>query len=158
MSKTTNWNCQWTTDRNTAFEDLKKHFTDFPVLLIPDDDKPFEIEADASLYATGAVLYQHDLNNPCAFLSQSLSSTERNYQIYNREFLSIICALCTWRHYIQESTFPTTIYNNHQNLTYFCTAQYLNPCQARWSLELGEYNIHLKYVPGSKMASADALS
>ena len=74
----------WNTKCDTAFNNLKKQFTNFPVLLIPDDTKPFKIEADASPFATSAVLYQHNLNNirhPCAFLSQSLSPAEWYYQI-----------------------------------------------------------------------------
>lgn len=124
----TNWH--WTPERESAFNDLKTWFTNFPVLLIPDNSKPYEIEADASLFATGAIIYQHNINDirhPCAFISQSLSPVEKNYQIYNREFLSIICALRAWRHYIQGSPFPTTMFNNHQNLTYFRTTQRLNP-------------------------------
>ena len=57
----TTWH--WNTKHDTAFNDLKKKFTDFHVLLIPNDAKPFKIEADTSLFATSAVLYQHDLNN-----------------------------------------------------------------------------------------------
>ena len=77
LSKTTNWN--WTMERDEAFEALKKHFTSSPVLILPDQSKPFEIEADASLFATGAVLYQNDINgdrHPSAFLSQTLALAE----------------------------------------------------------------------------------
>ena len=69
-----------------TFELLKKKFTKFLVLVIPDQSKPFQIEADASKFATGTVLSQDDLNgdcHPCAFLSQSLGPAERNYQIYD---------------------------------------------------------------------------
>ena len=159
LQKATTW--FWTTKRDNAFANLKLCFTKDPVLLIPDSVKPFEIKADASLFATGAVLYQNDINDvrhPCAFISQSLSPAERNYQIYDREFLSIIRALCTWHHYIQGSPFLTVVFNDHQNLTYFRTAQRLNPRQAQWSLKLAEYDILLKYVLGPKMVAADALS
>jgi len=91
------------------------------------------LEADASKFATGAVLFQDDMNgikHPCAFLSQTLGPAERNYQIYNREFLSIMRALRAWRHYIQGSQFPTVVLSDHQNLTYFRKAQKLNPRQA----------------------------
>ncbi len=77
LSKTTNWN--WTTERDEAFEALKKRFTSSPVLILPNQSKPFEIEADASLFATGAVLYQNDINgdqHPSTFLSQTLAPAE----------------------------------------------------------------------------------
>jgi len=49
------------------------------VLLIPDYSKPFIIEADASLFATGAVLLQEDSNrdeHPTGYLSHSLDPAE----------------------------------------------------------------------------------
>jgi len=159
LQKMQTWD--WTPEHDEAFEALKKRFTDFPILVIPDQNKAFLIEADASKFATGAVLSQDDMNgikHPCAFLSQTLGPAERNYQIYDREFLSIMRALRTWRHYIQGSQFPTVVLSDHQNLTYFRKAQKLNPRQARWFAELADYDILLKYVPGTKMVAADALS
>jgi hypothetical protein len=90
---------EWTTERDTVFNDLKRRFTTKPILTIPDQTKPFFVEADASKYATGAVLMQKDSNgelHPCSFISQSFSSAERNYQIYDRELLGIIRALEEW--------------------------------------------------------------
>jgi len=123
----------WTTEAQKAFEILKKRFTEEPVLIIADQMKPFQIECDASKYASGAVLTQLDGNgerHPCAFISRTFSPTERNYEIYDRELLSIIRALQEWRHYIQGSTHTTTIYTDHKNLTFFRSAQKLNRRQA----------------------------
>jgi RNase H-like domain found in reverse transcriptase len=41
---------------------MKKHFTEEPVLLMPDQSKPFQIESDTSKVATGVVLTQLDSN------------------------------------------------------------------------------------------------
>jgi hypothetical protein len=63
------------------------------VLAMPDPDRPFQIESDASKYASGAVLTQKDANghrHPICFLSKTCTPTERNYQIYDREMLGII--------------------------------------------------------------------
>src|SRR5258708_3679107 len=152
---------KWTTETQTAFDELKKRFTEEPVLIFPDTSKPFQIECDASKYASGAVLTQLDVNgdrHPCAFISKTFSPTERNYEIYDRELLSVIRALNEWRHYLQGSPHETTIFTDHKNLTYFRKAQKLNRRQARWSLLLSEYNIKLVHLSGSKMLLADALS
>ena len=53
---------EWTTDCQSAFETLKKRFTEKPVLLMPDHAKPFQIESDASKVASGAVITQLDSN------------------------------------------------------------------------------------------------
>ena len=129
--------------------------------MMPDQSRPFQIEADASKVATGAVLTQLNPNgdrHPIAFLSQTLLDTEKKYEIYDRELLGIICALKEWRHYIQGSGHTTTVYLNHKNLTYFRTMQKLDSRQARWSLYLSKFDIKLVHLPGMKMIQSDTLS
>ena len=92
------------------------------VLMMSNHTRPFQIEMDASKYATGAVLTQLDSNgdrHPISFISKTLSPTERNYEIYDRELLAIIRALEEWRHYIQGSAHTTIILSDHKNLTYY---------------------------------------
>jgi len=77
LRKTHPW--EWTPTQHSAFKNMKVAFTSQPVLLMPDYDKPFEIESDALLYVTGAVLLQQDTNGEwhlVAFHSQSMSPTE----------------------------------------------------------------------------------
>jgi len=90
---------KWTPEAQKAFDELKKRFTEEPVLIMPDASKPFQIECDTSKYASGAVLTQMDINgdrHPCAFISKTFSLTERNYEIYDRELFSVIRALTEW--------------------------------------------------------------
>ena len=151
----------WTDEAQWSFDNMKKCFTEEPVLMMPDQTKPFQIECDASKWASGAVLTQLDINgdqHSCAFISQTFSPTERNYKIYDRELLSMIRALQEWHHYIQRSNHETIIYLDHKNLTYFQTAQKLNHRQARWSLLLSEFDIKLIHLPGDKMILSDTLS
>jgi hypothetical protein len=72
----------------------KKLITLAPVLVLPNDNLPFRLEADRSGIATGVVLSQKNVNNnvwhPIAFLSKALNSVERNYEIHNTEMLAII--------------------------------------------------------------------
>ena len=152
---------EWTNECQNSFDELKKRFTEEPVLMMADQTRPFQIECDASKYASGAVLTQLDSNgdrHPCAFISKTFSPTERRYEIYDRELLAIIRALKEWRHYIQGSGQTTTIFSDHKNLTYFLTAKKLNDRQARWSLYLSEFDIKLTHVAGTKMIQLDALS
>ena len=152
---------EWTTECQQAFDDLKTRFTSEPVLIMPDQTKPFQIECDASKYASGAVLTQLDSNrdrHPCVFISKTFSPAERNYEIYNRELLAIIRALEEWRHYIQGSPHTMIIFSDHKNLMYFWEARKLNQRQARWSLYLSEFDVKLVHIAGTKIVQSDALS
>jgi len=152
---------EWPDECQLSFDDLKGCFAKEPVLMIPDPTRPFQIESDASLYATGAVLSQLDGNgdrHSCSFISKTFSPAKRNYEIYDRELLAIIRALSEWRHYIQGSAHTTVVHSDHKNLTYFRSAQKLNRRQARWSLNLSEFDLQLIHVPGKKMIVSDALS
>jgi hypothetical protein len=152
---------EWTDECQKAFDGLKAKFLQEPTLQMPDIEKPFVIECDASKWATGAVLKQQDLSgdwHPCGYISHAFTETERNYEIYDRELLAIVKALESWRHYLQGSRHPTTILSDHKNLTYYRNAQKLNRRQARWSLFLSEFDLKLIHTPGTKMVQSDALS
>ena len=75
---------------------MKWAFTTKPVLAAPDLDKEFQVEADISNYATGGVLSMKCLDEkwrPVAFISKSLSDTEWNYEIHNKEILAVVRCL-----------------------------------------------------------------
>ena len=123
----------WTQAQEDAFQTLKKKFQEAPVLQMPDPSKPFQLETDASKYASGAVLRQQDANgdwHPCGYISKTFNDAEKNYEIYDRELLAIIWALTEWCHYLAGSAHPVTILSDHKNLTYFKSTQKLKPRQA----------------------------
>ena len=150
---------EWTEECQGAFDRLKEAFLGKPVLQIPDKEKPFILETDASKYASGAVLMQEDINGdlkPCGFISHRFNQAEQNYQIYDRELLAIIRGLKAWKHYLMGA--PITIRCDHKNLTFFRNPQFLTPRQARWQIFLSLFDYKLAHVPGQKLIQADALS
>jgi len=144
-----------------TFDELKGIFTSKPVLAAPDLDKEFRVEADASNYATGGVLSMKCSDEKwrlVAFISKSLSDTERNYEIHDKEMLVVIRCLEAWRHFLEGVAVKFEIWTDYKNLEYFMKAQKLNQRQAQWALYLSRFNFTLKHVPGSKMGKADSLS
>jgi len=66
------------------------------VLVALDLDKEFQVEADALNYATGGVLSMRCSDKKwrlVAFISKSLSDTEQNYEIYDKEMLAVVRCL-----------------------------------------------------------------
>jgi hypothetical protein len=80
----------WNDQCQEAFETLKGRFLQEPVLMMPDHSKPFQIESDASKYASGAVLTQMETDTRWHFyrkLSQirnadTKSMTENYWELY----------------------------------------------------------------------------
>jgi hypothetical protein len=64
---------------------------------MPDPSSKYRIEVDASDYATGGILSREMEDgswHPVAYYSKSMVDAERNYDIYDKELLAIIQALC----------------------------------------------------------------
>jgi len=93
-----------------------------------------------------------------AFISKSLSDTEQNYEIHDKEMLAVVRCLEAWRHFLEGAVEKFKIWTDHKNLEYFMKVQKLNRRQARWALYLSRFNFMLKHVPGSKMGKAGSLS
>jgi hypothetical protein len=84
----------WGLPQEDSFIKLKELITLAPVLVLPNDNLPFRLEADGSGITTGMVLSQQQVDDnawhPIAFLSKVLKPVERNYEIHNAEMLAII--------------------------------------------------------------------
>ena len=151
----------WDDKAQHAFEDIKARIASEPILMMPDPNRPFEVETDASDYALGAQLSQRDaegLLHPVAFFSKKLNGPELNYQIHDKELIAIIEAFKEWKHYLSGTTHQVKVYTDHKNLTYFTTTKELNKRQTRWSEFLSEFNFQIIYRKGSENGRADALS
>ena len=72
---------------------------------IPQFDLLFVLESDASDYAIGVVLSHPisldklDVVNPVGIYSKKLTSSERNYDVPEKELLVLICAFAQRSHY-----------------------------------------------------------
>ncbi|KAK3505820.1 hypothetical protein QTP70_019745, partial [Hemibagrus guttatus] len=122
----------WTDQAQAAFQRLKECFTTAPILRHPDPDLPFMVEVDSSSGGLGAVLSQRhgELGklHPCAFYSQKPTAAEANYDVGNRELLSIKAVLEEWRHWLEGTRHPFMVLTDHHNVR---GAKRLNPRQAR---------------------------
>ncbi len=152
---------EWTDKREEAFQTLKRLICEEPVLLMPRLEQPFELEVDMSNYAIRATLNQKDEYqrwHPIAYYSTTLSKTERNYDIYDKELLAVVKSLRHWRTYLAGAPHQIIIHTDHSNLLYWKEPRKISRQIAREFQELQEYNFVLKHVARNKNARADALS
>jgi hypothetical protein len=69
-----------------------------PVLSLPNLDKLFVVETDASMVGVGAVLMQE--GHPIAYISKALGLKQQAMSIYEKKMLAIMHAVHKWRHYL----------------------------------------------------------
>ena len=149
----------WTNDCEISFQTLKHFLTSNDhVLALPDFNKPFVIECDASKYGIGGVLSQKQGRHfkPIAYFSKHLTKTERNYSTSEREMLAVVLSVEHFKQYVYGQAF--TVYSDHEPLKFLATSDVPAPRLARLQKRLGIYNYTLEYRPGKSHQNADALS
>ena len=105
-----------------AFDALKLKLTQAPLLQLPDFDKTFELECDASGIGIGGVLIQG--GKPVAFFSEKLHGPTLNYCTYDKELYALVRVLQTWQHYLWSKEF--VIHSDHEYLKYLKGQSNLN--------------------------------
>ncbi|KAG5730926.1 hypothetical protein E4T56_gene7066 [Termitomyces sp. T112] len=105
MQKDTPWD--WDSKCQSVFLLLKKAFTSAPVLHHFDPSLPIVLKCDTSNYAITEIFSQSDSGGkdlcPITFYTHSIIPVELNYNIYNKELLTIVKAFHQWQAYLEES-------------------------------------------------------
>ena len=111
-----------------AFNSLKKAFTFAPILTHWILNAQLIVETNVSDYALAAILSIVNEDNevhPVAFHSCTFTVVELNYDIHNKELLTIFKAFKIWWHYLKGLAYPINIVTDHKNLEYFSTTKVL---------------------------------
>ncbi|KAF1318860.1 Pol protein, partial [Globisporangium splendens] len=158
LKKDIEW--EWSSDHQMAFAEVKRSLREAPVLAIANHDKPFHVVCDASDYAIGCALMQHDdegHERVVSYQSRQLRPAERNYPVHDKELLAMKYSLVKFRVYLLgEERFA--IYTDHASLRTAVKTPHLSQRMARWFSFFAEYNFVVHYKPGKTNILADALS
>ena len=146
----------WTDDCQQAFTTLKAKLVQPPVLKYPQfhsSASQFLVYTDASDFGLSAVLEQD--NHVIAYASRTLTKSEQNYSVIQKECLAIVYATKQFRHYLLGRQFQ--LHTDHAPLQWL-SAQRMEGLLCRWALALQEYSFTIAYRKGITNANADSLS
>ncbi|RDX94989.1 Retrovirus-related Pol polyprotein from transposon 17.6, partial [Mucuna pruriens] len=143
---------KWDDVLEKAFNLLKDKLTNALVLCLPNFDKAFEIECDASGVGIGVVLMQE--SKPIAYFSEKLSGAALNYSTYDKELYALVRTLQSWKYYLWAREF--IIHSDHQSLKFLKSQGKLQKRHANWLefIEMFPYVIKYKKGRGNTMANA----
>ena len=119
------------------------------------------METDASNQAIASILSQYPIVNRCKHVhpveyhAKTLSATERNWPIHDKELFAHVDCFRKWRDWLVGV--KVNVYTDHQGLQYFNTKKKWNSRQALWYLRMSEFIYHMHYRPGFKMGKPDGL-
>lgn len=149
---------KWTSKAEDAFSEIKQALVSAPVLCQPDFSIPFTVASDASDFGLGGVLTQiiDGEERVIAYASRSLSRTERNYSVTEKECLALLFNLERFRPWIEGVRF--TVITDHYSLLYLNNLKNPTGKLARWAMKLRQYSFDLKHRKGSLNVVPDALS
>ncbi|XP_014660510.1 uncharacterized protein LOC105914201 [Setaria italica] len=144
----------WTDTAASAFADLKAAVTSAPVLAMPDFDKGFVVECDASTHGFGAVLIQE--GHPLAYFSRPVTPRHRSLAAYERELIGLVHAVRHWRPYLWGRRF--VVKTDHYSLKYLLDQRLSTIPQHHWVGKLLGFDFTVEYKPGAANTVVDALS
>ena len=143
---------EWGDEQQKAFEQMKAIISEDVLLQYPDPNHPFHIHPDASDYQLGSVIKQH--GHPVAYYSRKLTKTQQNYTTIEKELLSIVETLRTFRSFLLGA--KINIYTDHKNLTF--NVDNANSRVLRWRLFVEDFQPTFYHIPGPENVEADGLS
>ena len=110
--------------------------------------KPITIKTDVSDYVAANMLSQSNEKenlHSVTFFSNKMFLKECNYEIYDKELLTIVKMFEEWCSETHDTADPVTVLTDHKNLKYFTTTHKLNHHQTCWNEFLSEFNFKIIY-------------
>ena len=149
----------WTDKETVIFNEIKDKFVKHCILSHPNENLEFIIQTDASYSAVAGILFQEDdqeNKNIISCVSHAFTSTEKNWCSFEKELFAVYFSLKRLRNYV--SGRKITVITDCKALLYMSTKKGLNPKITRWLLEIANYDITIKHIPGKENALVDYLS
>ena len=149
---------EWTTECQEAFNTLRERLVAEPIMALPDFNKRFHLQTDASNTGIGYTLSQYYEKTERAIIygGRVLSLREQSMSPTEKEALAIVVAVKKLHPYLHGRQF--TIWTDHKPLNYILSAKDPTGKLTRWALTLQVYDFVIEYRKGINNGNADGLS
>ncbi len=152
----------WNEACKIAFEFLKRTVIEASILAHFDFKKQIYIKSDSFDFVFAEILSQMKKNDELhfvTFFSKNLVSIKCNYEIYDKELLTIVRCFEQWRFELLFIEFDVLIkiLIDHKNLKYFMFTKQLNRKQNKWTQFLIDFHFVIIYLFDKSNEKADSL-
>ena len=148
----------WNKSCQDAFDSLKVKLGSTPILILPDQNKPFVLRTDASGDSLGACLMQDAGKGlqPIAFASKKLNSAERKYSTIEQECYAVVFGIRRFYPYLYGRKF--VVETDHHPLQFLERIRPLSRRLTAWAMELQSHCFDIRHIPGKENVCADYMS
>ena len=149
---------EWTKSCQEAFDSVRQKLISTPILAHPRHEGMYILDTDASDIAIGAILsqIQDQEEKVIAYGSKSLSKTQRNYCVTDRELLAVRYFTEFYRIYLLGKKF--VVRTDHQAIKWLFSLKNPRNRIARWLESFAEYDFEVEHRAGVKHLNADGMS
>ncbi|UYV83953.1 K02A2.6-like [Cordylochernes scorpioides] len=152
----------WDEPQKKSFNLLKQELISRPNLALFDPSRTTIVSADASSFGIGGVLRQEQPDGslkPIAYVSRTLSETEKRYSQIEKEGLAIVWTCERLKDYV--TGIKIHIETDHKPLIAIFTSKSLEdmtPRLQRLKMRMMRYSYQISHIAGKKQIVADMLS
>lgn len=149
---------KWTEQCTEVFSKVRTMLTNAPIMAHPRDAGDYILDTDACDVSIGAVLsqIQDGVERVVAYGSKSLSKTQKNYCVTDRELLAVRYFTEYYRSYLLGRKF--LVRTDHQAIRWLFNMKEPKSRIARWIECLSEFNFEIEHRSGVKHGNADGMS
>ncbi|UYV84741.1 K02A2.6-like, partial [Cordylochernes scorpioides] len=159
----------WDEPQKKSFNLLKQELVSRPNLALFDPSRTTIVSADASSFGIGGVLRQEQPDGslePIAYVSRTLSETEKRYSQIEKEGLAIVWTCERLKDYVTDGALvhhniKIHIETDHKPLIAIFTSKSLEdmtPRLQRLKMRMMRYSYQISHIAGKKQIVADMLS
>ena len=151
---------KWETKHEIAFKKLIQAMVEHTSLNLPDPNKPFYVQTDASEYCGAGRVFQRDKDGNellLACVSRTFTKTERKYGICRKETLALLYTLKSMDFFLRFAQ-KVIILVDAKSILFLRMCKESTGILLRFSLDISKYEAEIYHVPGQDNEISDILS